>query len=280
MVENGVALSEERTEKILNGFYKKYHRAEYIDPDPLVFPRRYSDRNDIEVAAFIASSLALGRVNLIINFLERLFSRLGEPFQGLCLRSEEELISDFKDFKYRFFTSDDISLFLIGLRRIYIEYGNLENCFMSQYESPENIGGRGVVEGLSGIYRMINSDGQTLKAGCRGGGRNIVSNPVAGSACKRMNLFLRWVVRDDEIDLGLWHVPAEILIIPLDTHVMRVSRFLGLTARKSPDFKTACEITDSLKRFDKEDPVKYDFSMSRIGIHPALSYSELETYLI
>ncbi len=250
------------TESILNDNYKKYHRPEYIDPDPLLFPKRYTDNLDIEAAAFIAASFALGRVGNIINFLERIFDALGNPYKGLVERSPEEIRSLFSGFKYRFYSSADISQFMLGLRRIYTDYGSIENCFMEGYSSE-----RSVIAGLISVANTVNREG------C---GRNIVSNPECGSACKRLFLFLRWVVRKDEIDPGFWKLSPSELLIPLDTHIMKVGQYLGLSSRRTADIKTAREITENLKLFDKEDPVKYDFSMSRIGIHPDLSYADLE----
>ena len=259
------------TESILNDNYKKYHRPEYIDPDPLIFPRRYADKLDIEAAAFIAASFALGRVGNIISFLEKIFNVLGDPYKGLTDRSHQDIISLFSGFKYRFYSSADITRFMLGLRRIYNEYGSVESCFMEGYSSAVTRGGAEppVIAGLTSIADTVNREG------C---GRNVVSNPACGSACKRLFLFLRWVVRKDEIDPGFWKLRPSELLIPLDTHVMKVSQYLGLSIRKTADIKTAVEITENLKLFDKEDPVKYDFSMSRIGIHPDLSYADLENY--
>ncbi|MDC7226569.1 MAG: TIGR02757 family protein [Spirochaetales bacterium] len=257
-------------QRVLDENYSLYHKAEYIDPDPLLFPRRYSNPLDVEAAAFIAAAFALGRVNLIITFLERIFGALGPdgPHKGLTDRTDLELAELFADFKYRFYSSYDIIHFMQGLRRLYLDYGSIEACFVNGRRAA---GTKGLPEhpslaGLAAVADAVNREGSN---------RNVVSNPRGGSACKRLFLFLRWVVRCDEIDPGIWTLPLSELIIPLDTHVMRVSRYLGLTDRKSADFKTAMEITENLKLIDKEDPVRYDFSMSRIGIHPDLDYSDL-----
>ena len=259
----------EQAKDILNDFYNRYHKPEYIHPDPLIFPLRYSSPLDVEAAAFISASFALGRVNLILSFLERIFAALGDPYAGLTGRSEEEINRLFTDFKYRFYSSDDIIHFMKGLRRLYLEYGSLEACFMRGCGAAgsEFMSADAVLSGLNAVACTVNREGSS---------RNVVSNPSGGSACKRLFLFLRWVVRKDEIDPGIWALSPSSLIIPLDTHVMKVSRYLGLTRRRSADFKTAEEITLNLKLIDKEDPVRYDFSMSRIGIHPDLDYSELE----
>lgn len=273
-------LTEDQTSEILERFYKKYHKPEYINPDPLIFPLRYTAFHDIEASAFISAAFALGRVNAILDFLEKLFSRLGSPYDGLVNRSESELTSLAEGLKYRFYSESDIGNFLAGLRRIYIEYGSLENCFNTGADKNPELSI--ITAGLGAIYKSIY--GSTEKAGkaCSAGapvGRSVIANPFCGSACKRQNLFLRWVVRADDIDPGGWKLDKSNLNIPVDTHVMKVSTFLGLTKRKSADFTTAMEITDSLKKFDKGDPVRYDFSMSRIGIHPDLTYKELEEQL-
>ncbi len=277
-------LTEEQTAEILERFYRKYHKAEYINPDPLIFPLRYTDFKDIEASAFISAAFALGRVNAILDFLEKLFLRLGSPYDGLVNRSEAELTALAAGMKYRFYSESDIGKFLAGLRRIYIEYGSLENCFSAGVEKTPDTGL--VPAGLGNIYKSIYSRPGKLVSGCsesageRPEGRSVIANPDCGSACKRQSLFLRWMVRSDNIDPGGWKLDKSQLIIPVDTHVMKVSTFLGLTNRKSADFTTAVEITDSLKKFDKGDPVRYDFSMSRIGIHPDLTYKELEDQLI
>lgn len=258
------------TKDILCHFYESYHKTEFINPDPLLFPRRYSNSKDVEAAAFISSSFALGRVGCIINFLEEVFNILEAPVMGLTKRSEKEIESDFKKLKYRFYSGADIVNFFKGLRLIYINYGSLENCFNTGYKiyklSDDRVAA--VISGLAAIADAIN----TTK-----GKQNIVADPHGGSACKRLFLFLRWVVRSDNIDPGGWTLPTSDLIIPLDTHITKIGRLLKLTNRKSADLKTAIDITTKLKELDANDPVKYDFSMSRIGIHPELSYSKLHS---
>ena len=261
----------EITAATLKENYSRYHRAEYIDPDPLLFPRRYISPLDIEAAAFISASFALGRVNLILAFLERIFSALGGstgPHSGLVEHSEEEIAVLFGDFRYRFYSPEDIIHFMKGLRRLYLVHGSIESCFLNGYAASGEPGmpEQPVLSGLAAVADEVNGEGSR---------RNIVADPRAGSACKRLFLFLRWVVRSDDIDPGFWSLSPSELVIPLDTHVMQVGSFLGLTSRRSPDFRTAVEITENLKLIDKEDPVRYDFSMSRIGIHPDLDYSEL-----
>lgn len=256
-------------ELILNDYFERYHRPEYIHPDPLIFPLRYVDMHDVEAAAFISAVFALGRVSLILQFLESVFEVLGNPYEGLVSRTETEIETLFTDFKYRFYSSADIIHFMKGLRSLYLEYGSIEACFMKGFNTGLRSGSSvlPIVTGLASVAAAVNRGGSQ---------RNVVSNPSSGCASKRLFLFLRWVVRSDEIDPGGWSLERSALVIPLDTHIMQVGRYLGLTERKGADLKTAVEITEKLKLFDKADPVKYDFSMSRIGIHPDLSYAELE----
>ncbi len=255
--------------EILEDYYNRYHKPEFIDPDPLLFPRMYTKPEDIEASALISASFALGRVNLIVGFLERIFAALGNPHEGLVGRTDDEITDLFRDFKYRFYSSADIIHFMQGIRRVYIDYGSLEACFMEGFSNAE-LKDRVRVPAAAGLCNIAD------KVNREGSNRNIISDPMRGSACKRLFLFLRWVVRNDDIDPGWWSLNTSELIIPLDTHVMKVSKYLGLTKSNSADLKTAVEITEGLKLFDKKDPVKYDFSMSRIGIHPDLSYAELE----
>ncbi len=255
---------DRNTRLLLESIYTRYHRPEFIHPDPLEFLSRYKDPLDMEIAALIASSFAIGRVGNILKVVESILSILKAPREDLISLSYMEMNSLFANFKYRFYTKESLVGFLTGLKDAIREYGSLNNCFAAgvEYTNADPVGTLAFF--VKAIAKQDNSNYRVLP------------NPEKGSACKRLNLFLRWMIRRDGIDPGIWtDIPKDILIIPLDTHMMQISHILGFTDRKSSDMKTAVEITNALKVYDPIDPVRFDFSLTRLGIHPDLSYDEL-----
>ncbi|MCF6335417.1 MAG: TIGR02757 family protein [Spirochaetales bacterium] len=254
----------EDTGLLLESIYAKYHRPGYIHPDPLEFLGHYSDPLDIEIAALIASSFAIGRVNNILKVVESILKILKSPRKVILSLTSGDLDSVFSNFKYRFYTKNSLIGFLSGIRSTILEYGSLYNCFAA---GVERASGDSVESLIFFVNALTGNDESRYR---------VLPDPGKGSACKRLNLFLRWMIRSDDIDPGIWDdIPKDILIIPLDTHIMQISRILGFTERKSADMKTAVEITNSLKQYDPLDPVRFDFSLTRLGIHPDLSYNEL-----
>jgi len=218
----------------------------------------------VEIVALIASSFAIGRVQSILQTVEIILEVLESPKKDLMSLNRKDLELAFEGFKYRFYNDQSLVEFLIGIKNVIIDFGSLHNCFLKGIEktSGDSLGS------LSYFVSMLSSDQLS--------GKKVLPDPEKGSACKRLNLFLRWMVRKDGIDPGIWmDVPRDILIIPLDTHMMQISQILGFTNRKSADMKTALEITDALRVYDPIDPVKFDFSLTRLGIHPDLNYDEL-----
>jgi uncharacterized protein (TIGR02757 family) len=251
----------------LDEFYRDYDFRERLLHDPIEFPHRYKNPRDIEAAAFIASSLAYGKVGLFKEVVEKILSIMGtSPYEFLLefrLGKHGEL---FKGIKYRFNENEDLIALIFIMHKILSRHTSLENVFMKFYrpEAPA------IEEGLIGfIAAHLEIDtspvyGKDIKPA---GLKQLFPSPLNGSACKRANLFLRWMVRDKDIDFGIWEdIPKNRLIIPLDTHIARISKCLGFTERKSQDWKTAVEITESLKKFDPEDPLKYDFALCHHGI--------------
>lgn len=252
---------------ILDRFYREYDFRARLEHDPIEFPHRYKNPRDVEVSAFIASSLAYGKVELFKSVVEKLLSEMGEnPYEFLLefrLKKQGKL---FKGIKYRFNENEDLIALLFILHKILRKHTSLEKLFMKFYRP----GALTIEEGLTGFIASlleINTSqvyGKDIKPS---GLKQLFPSPVNGSACKRANLFLRWMVRDRDIDFGIWEgIPKNKLIIPLDTHIARISRCLGFTERKSQDWKMAVEITESLKRIDHEDPLKYDFALCHHGI--------------
>ncbi len=252
--------------------YDLFHRAELISPDPLEVVREESDPSEREIVALIASSLALGRVEAIVSVVRSVVARLREIDPSLrraLLESDAaRLERRFGGFVYRFFDQSQIVGFLSGIAGVLREHGSLENAFalgISAYaEGEERL--------LSGLRRLV--DEVVRHAGGSLDRSILLSHPEKGSAIKRLCLFARWLVRSDEIDPGGWRVlvPSD-LLIPVDTHVIRVARHLGMTSRAQPSLLAAREITESLRRIDPDDPVRFDFSLTRPGINPRFDES-------
>lgn len=247
----------------LEALYARYNRRELIHPDPLEFLYRYDDPLDREVVGFVASSLAYGRVRQILASVGKVLDRMGpSPRRFLADRRPAGLRHDYRDFKHRFTAGDQLAALLAGMRSVLRRDGSLEACFLAG--SKRTRGGDGVVlSGLTHLVERITSEGGLQ------GGSMLLPSPVRGSACKRLNLFLRWMVRQDDVDPGGWKaLPPAALIVPLDTHMHRISLQMGITKRKQADLRTALEVTARFRSLAPDDPVRYDFALTRLGILP------------
>ena len=241
----------------LEYLYDTYNSREWVHPDPLELLYKYSDSRDIEVVGLIASSLAYGRVAQILKSVSIVLEKMGvSPYDFLLSVRPSSLRRIYSGFKHRFTTGEELARMLIGARSVIKQYGSLYNCFFSGF----NPGDDTVLSGLSFLVNELvkKYDGQK---------NSLLALPGKGSACKRWNLYLRWMVRKDRVDLGDWAgINPSMLIIPLDTHMHRICFFLGLTKRKNGGMKTALEITRAFKKIEPEDPVRYDFALTRLGI--------------
>jgi len=251
-------------QKTLDYHYNEFIGSEssvrdFIEHDPVQFPLRYAKQRsknqaDIEIAAFLAATIAWGRRDLIIRSAQKMFAmmepagpqayvlnraapkRAKNPVRGSCI--------------HRTFFERDLDYFRGGFRHCYAKYGTLEKLFASQSD---------VWQGIS-LFR------EEMAAGNNGLYTAHIANPDANSACKRINMALRWLVRKGPVDMGLWKsIKPSSLYIPLDVHVARNARNLGLLERKLNDKKAVMELTEKLRRFCPEDPVKYDFVLFSIG---------------
>ncbi len=251
-----------KLKKKLDFHYGRY-RKETVSPDPIEIPRLYSNKTDIELTAFVASVFAYGNVKQILKTLYAITDLLGNrPAQTLKRKSNLSDEIRLSQIKYRFYSNEDIVNLFELLRFVYKKYDSLENLFARGFDAKEKNVKTGI-ENFSREMLRICENKNCLTRGIK----FMFPLPSKNSATKRMNLFLRWMVRKDEIDFGLWkNMPASTLVIPLDVHIGKIARKLGFTQRKSNDWKTAEEITDALKIFDAEDPVKYDFALCHIGM--------------
>jgi uncharacterized protein (TIGR02757 family) len=241
----------------LEKLYRNYNRRKWVYPDPLIFLYSFPDIKDREIVAFISSCLAYGNVSIILKNIQSILEKISpSPCYFLLNSDQARLHRSFSDFKHRFATGKALAQLLSGLKKIVEENGSLGRCFVNCLEPEEET----LVPALNRFVKKIHAASFNKPD-------HLLPLPERGSACKRLCLFLRWMVRKDEVDPGGWdHIPASRLIIPVDTHILRISRYLNLTFRKAADMKTALEITSGFKQISPEDPVKYDFVISRLGI--------------
>lgn len=253
-----MAASKTRAQKQLDEILTKYSGREFIKTDPIQVPHRYRYREDQELTAFIAAIFSFGNVASILRTLDSLLTPLGpRPFQALRQISSGELSHWLKPHYYRFYSSHDIEFLFRRLREI-IEKAPLQSLFESQWQKSSS---NSYLEKLSQVRRVF-LEGAPSSPGLK----FMFPDPLAGAA-KRLHMFMRWMVRKDEVDLGLWQFASTSeLVVPLDTHVFQICRHLGLTRLKSPSLKAVLEITERLKSFDAQDPIKYDFAICRVGV--------------
>lgn len=254
----------EQIGQILEGLYKKYNHRRLIEPDPLQFVYRYDRPADMEVVGLLASALAYGRVQQIEKSLEKLFGYMGTSPCEFILNFDSQRSSQLKDFKHRFTTGQDISDLLFLLKKVFSQYGSIENFFTGFYNSNDENVIPALTAFCDSLYDMYaeDHDGEISR-----GLKYLLANPAGGSACKRLNLFLRWMVREDDVDTGLWKTIDRLkLVVPIDVHMGRLCRILGFYSRKTVTLSAAIEVTQSFAKIEPADPVKYDFALSRIGI--------------
>jgi uncharacterized protein (TIGR02757 family) len=256
--------SKAQIKNVLEKLYDRYNHNEFIKSDPLQFVYHYSKPADMEVAGLLAASLAYGRVQQIEKNLNDLFGRMGTSPYAFVMNFDKARRQKLNSFKHRFTTGRDISDLLSVLKKVLRQKGSIEKHFSSGY----NKGDENILPALSrfcdSLYEIYSEqNGRKVSRGMK----YLLASPVRGSACKRLNLFLRWMVRDDEVDTGLWkRIDKAKLVVPVDVHMGRLCRILGFHDRKVISLSTAVKITECFAEIEPADPVKYDFALSRIGI--------------
>jgi uncharacterized protein (TIGR02757 family) len=244
--------------------------------DPVEFVHRHKTREDREIVALIAASCAFGNVKAIRMKLGELLDRVG-PRPARAADDPEALMASLAGFKHRVFRGEDLAKLLVGARRVQRSAGSLGAAFQRELARVDREDASAepearVREALASFCDRIRAEGGLPKAGepdpsGRRGPAHLLSDARAGSGAKRLLLFLRWMVRPaDGIDLGMWSVPAQRLLIPVDVHIHKLARNLGLTRRRDLSWKTAVEITRALARLDPSDPTRYDFSLCHMGM--------------
>jgi len=246
--------SKNDLKSFLDEMYLKYNQSEFIDSDPIQIPYNFQKKEDIEISAFLTSIISWGNRNMIINNANKMIDIMSKnPFDYVMNSTENNMKSI--SFVHRTFNSDDFKFFIMSLKNIYINHGGLEKIFKPMEDDKWMFDS---IKRFRNIFFSIPHQNRTLKH---------ISDPQKKSSCKRINMFLRWMVRDDNVDLGLWRgFPKSILSCPLDTHTLRISQKLGLVNRKQNDVKTLMELDEKLRFLDYSDPVKYDFALFGLGV--------------
>ncbi|MGH2574353.1 MAG: TIGR02757 family protein [Ignavibacteria bacterium] len=257
--------------ELLDNLYIQYQSPGFPEnsKDPVWNLHKFSDAKDIEIAGLITSSYAYGKVDLINRFVEKLFARIGNKPYEFTINFQKRKDKKFLyGLKYRFSSENNLINLFQNLSNILTSRASLKNLFLESYEKKSV----NIVPSLTAFINTLNSPLKTISKNGKNYCGFLIPDSLKKSTFKRLNLFLRWMVRKDEIDLGVWDcIDKSKLIMPVDVHVARVSKRLNLVKRKSVDLFFALELTNSLKKFDPLDPVKYDFSLCHLGIDGKLN---------
>ncbi len=248
-----------RLKELLDEKYFLYNRPDFIENDPIQIPKSFEDKEDIEIAGFISASIAWGNRKSIINNAKKWIKYMDDSPYDFILNHKESDLKNLRDFKHRTFNGIDAVFFMQSLQNIYKNHGGLEKVFLNGYKKEERI--YTAIDYFRQVFFEIPFSERTGKH---------IPNVQKKSAAKRLNMFLRWMVRKDKsgVDFGLWNLPASALMMPLDVHTGNISRNLGLLIRKQNDWRAVEELTQKLKEFDPDDPVKYDFALFGMGVDP------------
>lgn len=256
-------MQREKIYELLERKYKEHNSAVFIETDPISIPHRFSKKQDIEIAAFFSATIAWGNRKSIITSANKLMNLTDNAPHDFVLNHQDKDLKRLLDFKHRTFNATDTLYFVEFLKQHYLKHESLEEAFLkSEVRSrmSEATTENAIAIFHENFFSLEDSPHRTRKH---------IATPVRGSTCKRMNMFLRWMVRKDKsgVDFGIWKKikPAQ-LLIPLDVHVDRTARKLGLIKRKQTDWETVLELTENLKSFDPKDPVKYDFALFGISV--------------
>ena len=251
-----VSISSEEMYSFLELKALQYNKRAFIDSDPISIPHRFSKKEDIEISGFLTATLSWGQRKSIIQKSLLLMQLLDESPYDFIMNANGQDLKSLEHFVYRTFNGSDLLYFIRALQRLYREQEGMEAVFTSAFRE-------GAFSAISDFRDTFTGIGDPTRTGRH------LANPIQGSAAKRLNMFLRWMVRRDEngVDFGLWkQISPALLICPLDVHSGRVARKLGLLKRNSTDRKAAEELTNALCRFDINDPVKYDFALFGLGV--------------
>lgn len=249
--------------KMLNERVTRYNQPAFIPADPICIPHQFSLPQDIEIAGFFAAILAWGNRTTIISKSRELMRRMNDAPYDFCKNHQPEDVTALLGFKHRTFNDTDLLYFMEFLQMHYQTHSSLETAFIppaNSYPSILHPAEKRLTHFHRYFFSLEDVPNRTRKH---------IATPEKGSACKRLNMFLRWMVRQDNkgVDFGIWKkIPASELICPIDLHVARVARKLQLLQRTTTDWQAALELTEQLKSFDSNDPVKYDYALFGLGV--------------
>ena len=251
---------DKKLQDFLNKKVDEYNQPFFIIPDPICIPHLFTKKQDIEIAGFFAAIFAWGNRTTIINKSKELMMLMDNAPHEFCLHHTATDLNRLLHFKHRTFNPTDFLYFIDFFQHHYSKNESLESAFTQTMKT----GDTNIENGLNGFYNYFfsleNVPKRTLKH---------IASPAKKASCKRLNMYLRWMVRDDKkgVDFGIWKAisPSQ-LIIPLDLHVARVARHFGLLNRKPTDWLAAIELTEVMKSLDKKDPAKYDFALFALGV--------------
>lgn len=253
-------MTDDNLKTFLDNKVALYNRKDFIANDPISIPHKFQKLQDIEIMGFWTAMLAWGQRITIINKANELIQLMDNAPHDFILHHEEKDLKKFLQFKHRTFNATDTLYFIYFFKWFYTKHTSLEEAFLCTGFSTETSTEQMLIHFHKTFFQLPEAPHRTKKH---------VSTPLSKSTCKRLNMFLRWMVRNDDkgVDFGIWKKinPAQ-LIIPLDLHVDRVARKLQLIERKQTDWKTALELTERLKTFDATDPIKYDFALFGLGM--------------
>lgn len=241
----------------------QYNNPDFIKSDPISIPHMFTQKEDIEISGFLTAILSWGRRTAILKSAKQLMTLMDNSPNNFLINAGDKEFMRFEKFVYRTFNSDDCLFLITALRNIYLRSGGLETVANEAFSVNKSI--QDVIVGLRNA--IIQTPHLTRS-------EKHLANPITGSAAKRINMFLRWMIREDDcgVDFGLWKdIPQSNLMCPLDVHSGNVARKLGILTRKQNDWKAVAELTKQLRSFDPEDPVKYDFALFGMGVFEGLS---------
>jgi len=242
--------------KPLERLYIRYSERRFVYPDPVGFLYPYAAVEDREIVGLIAALLAYGRVAQIHGSVARVLGCLGKPAAFVRTAERRDLEARFEGFTHRFTRGDDLVGLMWGMKRLLENHGSLGACFSQGVQSGDDT----VIPALTVFARR-------LRQAARQDLNFLLPAPDKGSACKRLHLFLRWMVRSDRVDPGGWSfLSPSMLLVPMDTHMHRISLALKLTRRRQADLRTALDVTSAFRSLSPEDPVRYDFVLTRLGM--------------
>ena len=254
--------TQQEIKKILDQKVKQYNKIDFIAKDPICIPHQFKKQQDIEIAGFFAAIFAWGNRTTIINKSKELLQRMDNAPYDFCISHQPKDLKKLIGFVHRTYNDTDLLYTIEFFKKHYKNQLSLETAFFTHQITDNKI--NNVEIGLAHFQQYFFSLEDAPERT-----RKHIATPERGSTCKRLCMYLRWMVRADDkgVDFGIWNnIKPTQLVMPMDVHVLRVARELGLIQRKQTDWQTALELTETLKIFDKKDPVKYDFALFGLGV--------------